>query len=169
MVVAGSSIAPEMDEFRLLASGRIRVSFEGDRTEVWKRPTVGELKFALERYSEIVMEESEKDVKGTRLDVGPRWFTEMMAVLGPEFAALPTKEERLQAAGAVGGRYDSDNAPSWATRAEVFTACNQHWMEVPLVSDVVVPEPEVPVTPTAPISMPTEPVLLTQAPAFGGP
>lgn len=167
MVLAGESMMPEEDELRLMKSGRVRVALEGDRTEFWKRPTMGEIKFALERYSELVDEVKDEPDK-VKMDVGPRWWTEVYAVLGPEFTGLPTIEERIQAAAAKGGKYDSDNAPSWTSQASVFMRLNRHWMEVPLVSDVADPEQPTVTVPTVPTTIPTEPVLLRQV-ISGGP
>lgn len=161
------SSVPEFDEVRLLKSGRIRVWLEADREVVLRRPTLGQLRRLMERYDEIrdeVFEDGVDPVLGRRkvregrqaMEVGSRWWTEVLVVLGPE--DNPAK-------------YDNEDAPAWTMMSDaVFPAFFKHWTEVPLVSDVLDPEPPRPPPPrqlAASTQVPTipfpEPVIRHQA------
>lgn len=167
MVFPNESTRPEFDEVRLLKSGRIRVRLEGDREVLLRRPTLGQLRHLMERYDEIRDEVFEIEVDPvtrrravrdgrSAMEVGSRWWTEVLVVLGPEDE--PPK-------------YDNEDAPAWTMTSDaVFPAFFKHWTEVPLVSDVL--EPELPTTvPMRPVTgatqVPTipfpEPVIRHQA------
>jgi hypothetical protein len=171
MPLPGATTKPEVDEVRLLKSGRIQASFAPpiSRRVTLRRPTFGEFRKLMELYDalrdEVLKPESEvvevrpgvklrptKEGRDAR-EVGPRWLTETLALLGED--------------GVDPVVIDSDVAPSWAINGLVFTEFSRHWMEVPLVSDVS-PDPsptpmETPPTPPSP-----GPILLRQPPTSGG-
>lgn len=168
MVLPGESGTPARDELRLLRSGRIRLSFEADKQVLLRRPTLGQFKYLMERYEDLRSEYYDFDAPRVVLqqggsrpairegmninDLGGRWFSEVVALLAPD--GTPP--------------YDHEATPSWSTSsALLFATFTQHWMEVPLVSDVE-EEPEplmMPTSPLPPQTMPpgsTEPQILKQ-------
>lgn len=163
MVLPGETEVPEYDEVRLLKSGRIKMTLEGDRRFTLRRPTFGELRKLMERYDEINDEIFEPIEPGQRrrttkpgkdhLSPGGRWLSEVMVLLGP------TEPQPI---------YDNAETPSWAVQADImFNTFFRHWTEVPLVSDVEVPEPKGVVIP---MPTPTEPQLIRQViPGSTGP
>lgn len=156
MVLPGESGTPARDELRLLRSGRVRLSLEGDKQVLLRRPTLGQFKHLMERYEDLRSEYYDFDAPRVALpnggsrpvvrdgvdinDLGGRWFSEVVALLAP--VGTPP--------------YDHEATPSWATSsALLFARFTQHWMEVPLVSDVEEePEPLM-----MPMPLPPQPTM----------
>ena len=151
--------APEIDELRLLKSGRVRVSIARKRRFELRRPLVGEMRELLELFASLRDEHfmpngdlrDGETIHSALAALGPVWFTHVIAKLGPP---EPGSE--------AGPMFDSDEIPAFAWRGpDLMNQLQRHWMEIPLVSDADEPESMVPTVPM-PTVQTIQPAILRQ-------